>query len=417
MMNSEQTLQAIESLSWQDKISRQIMLKIFASLPEGEMVIKENGVLVDVFGEKGSDLHAEINFIDLRAYRHLLFGGSIASGETYTDGMWTTPNLTNVIRIFARNLPMLDRWESKMEWLALPLRKLSHLARRNSASQARKNIAEHYDLGNKLYTRFLDETMMYSSAIYPHQDADLHQAQQHKLKTICEKLQLSASDHLLEIGTGWGGLAVYAAKHYGCKVTTTTISEEQYRFAEQWVAKENLQDKITLLKKDYRLLDGQYDKLVSIEMIEAVGKEYLPTFFEQCSNRLKKDGVMLLQAITISDQRLNSYAKSVDFIQKHIFPGGFLPSQLLINQHLKKHTDMMIRDLHDIGLDYAKTLQHWHQAFNNNIDALAKDGYDERFSNMWRYYFSYCEGGFLERTISTVQLVLSKPAYSAPLSR
>ena len=152
-------------------------------------------------------------------------------------------------------------------------------------------------------------------------------------------------------------------------------------------------------------------------MIEAVGKEYLPTFFEQCSNRLKKDGVMLLQAITISDQRLNSYAKSVDFIQKHIFPGGFLPSQLLINQHLKKHTDMMIRDLHDIGLDYAKTLQHWHQAFNNNIDALAKDGYDERFSNMWRYYFSYCEGGFLERTISTVQLVLSKPAYSAPLSR
>ncbi|MFT6898195.1 MAG: cyclopropane-fatty-acyl-phospholipid synthase, partial [Paraglaciecola sp.] len=216
---------------------------------------------------------------------------------------------------------------------------------------------------------------------------------------------------------GWGGLAIFAAKNYGCKVTTTTISEEQYQYAVDWVERENLQQQITLLKKDYRLLEGQYDKLVSIEMIEAVGKEYLPTFFAQCSGLLKKQGLMLLQSITINDQRLHTYSKSVDFIQKHIFPGGFLPSQLLINQHLKQHTDMMIRDLHDIGLDYARTLQDWHKQFLANHELLTKDGYDQRFMNMWRYYLSYCEGGFLERTISTVQLVLSKPAFTASLSR
>jgi cyclopropane-fatty-acyl-phospholipid synthase len=417
MINNEQTISNPGSLSWGDKLGRAIMLKVFASLPEGELVIKENGVLVDIFGEKESELHAEINFINLSAYRRLLFGGSVASGETYTEGLWNTPNLTNVIRIFARNLPVLDSWESRLDWLALPLRKIAHLARRNSTDQAKKNIADHYDLGNKLYTRFLDDSMMYSAAIYPSPEASLQQAQQHKLKTICDKLQLTAEDHLLEIGTGWGGLAIYAAKHYGCKVTTTTISDEQHQFAADWIEREGLQQQITLLKKDYRLLEGRYDKLVSIEMIEAVGKEYLPTFFKQCSGLLKKQGLMLLQSITISDHRLDGYSKGVDFIQKHIFPGGFLPSQLLINQHLRKHTDMMIRDLHDIGLDYAKTLQDWHTEFLQNKDALAKDGYDERFMNMWRYYFSYCEGGFLERTISTVQLVVSKPAYSAAVSR
>ncbi|WJG09956.1 cyclopropane-fatty-acyl-phospholipid synthase family protein [Aliiglaciecola sp. LCG003] len=417
MVNGEQTLNAPRSLSWSNKLCRSIMLRIFASLPQGQLVIKENGVFVDAFGERDSDLHAEIDIHDMSTYKKLLFGGSVASGETYTDGSWTTPNLTNVIRIFARNLDMLDAWESKMEWLALPIRKIRHLANKNSQTGAKKNISAHYDLGNKLYTRFLDNSMMYSSAIYPAADASLAEAQDYKLRVICEKLQLNESDHLLEIGTGWGGLAIYAAKHYGCRVTTTTISDEQHAYASQWIAREGLQNKITLLKEDYRLLEGQYDKLVSIEMIEAVGKEYLPTFFKKCSSLLKNHGVMLLQAITINDQRLESYSKNVDFIQKHIFPGGYLPSHLLINQHLKSHTDMMIRDLHDIGLDYAKTLQDWHQQLLENKEVLATEGYDERFMKMWRYYFSYCEGGFLERTISTVQLVLSKPAYSAALTR
>lgn len=417
MLDAEQTLTTTDSPSWLDKVSRSILLKVFSTLPEGYMIIKEHGVLVDTFGNKESDLHAEINFLDLRAYRRLLFGGSVASGETFTENMWETPNLTNVIRIFARNLPMLDSWEAKMQWLSTPLRQLGHFRRRNSKEQAKKNISAHYDLGNKLYTRFLDESMMYSSAIYPDQSTTLPDAQQAKLKAICDKLKLSPEDHLVEIGTGWGGLAVFAAKNYGCRVTTTTISEEQHDYAAAWIQRENLQDKITLLKKDYRLLEGQYDKLVSIEMIEAVGKSYLPNFFDKCASLLKKNGLMLLQSITIDDRRYESYSKDVDFIQKHIFPGGFLPSQMEINKHLKKYTDLMIRDLHDIGLDYARTLQDWHQAFVQSRDALLKDGYDDRFMRMWRYYFSYCEGGFLERTISTVQLVMSKPGYSGSLIR
>ena len=417
MPNGEQTLVVSSNTSWQHRLCRSIMLKVFASLPQGKMVIKERGVLVDTFGQKDSELHAEIDFQCLSVYQSLLFGGSVASGETFSDGLWTTPNLTNVIRVFARNLPLLDSWESKMEWLAFPIRKISHLANKNSASGSKKNIAAHYDLGNKLYTRFLDDTMMYSSAIYPSINSTLAQAQNAKLKAVCDKLQLTSKDHVVEIGTGWGGLAVFAAKNYGCKVTTTTISEEQHQYTQNLINKEGLQDKITLLKEDYRLLEGKYDKLVSIEMIEAVGKEYLPTFFKKCSSLLKDEGLMVLQAITISDHRLESYSKSVDFIQKHIFPGGFLPSQLLINQHLKKHTDLMIRDLHDIGLDYARTLRDWHHKLLENKEPLAEDGYDDRFMNMWRYYFSYCEGGFLERTISTVQLVISKPAFSNSITR
>jgi cyclopropane-fatty-acyl-phospholipid synthase len=417
MSNGEQILLESSAATWQNKLCRSIMLKVFASLPSGQMIVKEKGVLVDTFGDKNADLHAEIDFQCVSVYQRILFGGSVASGETFSEGLWTTPNLTNVVRIFARNLPVLDRWEKKMEWLAFPIRKISHLTNKNSTTGSKKNIAAHYDLGNKLYTRFLDDSMMYSAAIYPAKDSTLAQAQIAKLKAICDKLQLTPEDHLIEIGTGWGGLAVFAAKNYGCKVTTTTISEEQHQYTQDLVNKEGLQDKITLLKKDYRLLEGKFDKLVSIEMIEAVGKEYLPTFFKKCSSLLKDQGLMVLQAITISDHRFDSYSKSVDFIQKHIFPGGFLPSQLLINQHLKKHTDLMIRDLHDIGLDYARTLNDWHTNLLENKDPLAKDGYDDRFMNMWRYYFSYCEGGFLERTISTVQLVISKPAFSNSISR
>lgn len=417
MTEGENSLVQPDTLPLIDRAAKAILLKIFSKLPFGLMTIKDNGVLVGRFGDEGSELRAEINFLDPTVYRRLLFGGSVASGETYTENMWETPNLTHVIQIFARNLPMLDDWEAKMSWIATPIRLISHVRRSNSTKQAKKNISAHYDLGNKLYTRFLDDSMMYSAAIYPELDTSLATAQQIKLKAICDKLRLTENDHLLEIGTGWGGLAIYAAKNYGCKVTTTTISEEQYDYAHEWVEKEGLSSRVTLLKKDYRLLEGQYDKLVSIEMIEAVGRKYLPNFFEKCSTLLKNQGLMLLQSITIDDRRFESYSKDVDFIQKHIFPGGFLPSQFEINRHLKKYTNLMIRDLHDIGLDYARTLSDWHVLLLQNREPLAKDGYDERFIRMWQYYLSYCEGGFLERTISTVQLVLSKPDYSQNLTR
>ncbi|WP_100656329.1 SAM-dependent methyltransferase [Alteromonas flava] len=417
MTHGEQTLVFEEQMSWVDRVAKSLFLNVLKSLPYGQITIKERGSVVVTCGNTTSSLHAEVNIVDPKAYRHLLVGGSVASGETFTEGMWETPNLTDVIRIFARNLDTLDQWEAKFRWLSLPMLKVKHMMRKNSQTQAKKNIAAHYDLGNKLYTRFLDESMMYSAAIYPEQSSSLAVAQQHKLKTICDKLQLSASDHLLEIGTGWGGLAVFAAKHYGCKVTTTTISEEQFAYAHAWVEKENLQSQVTLLKKDYRLLEGQFDKLVSIEMIEAVGKEYLNNFFAKCASLLKRDGLMVLQAITIDDRRYDQYAQGVDFIQKHIFPGGFLPSQFIMNKALKEHTDLMIRDLHDIGLDYARTLKDWYQAFQRNREALLHDGYDDRFMRLWQYYMNYCEGGFLERTISTVQLVLSKPGFQPAIVR
>ncbi len=417
MANTESAIYPTLTFSSFDKTCRQIFISVMQTLPEGYLVIKENDTVVAQCGNVDSDLHAEVNIHSPKTYKKLLFGGSVASGETYTDGMWSSPELTNVIRLFARNLPTLDRWESRFSWLTFPLDKIMHLKRRNTPDQAKKNIAAHYDLGNTLYTHFLDESMMYSSAIYPDPNVSLADAQQHKLKTICDKLQLDESDHLVEIGTGWGGLAVFAAKHYGCKVTTTTISEEQYAYATEWVKKEGLEAQVTLLKKDYRLLEGKFSKLVSIEMIEAVGKPYLNQFFTKCASLLKPNGLMLLQSIIIDDRRYDSYQKGVDFIQKHIFPGGFLPSQLTLNDHIKRASDLSIRDLHDIGLDYATTLRDWFNAFSEAKPALAKHGYDERFARMWEYYLKYCEGGFLERTISTVQLVLSKPRFEAKMAR
>ena len=417
MSHGETLASVTDSGSVVDKTCRTAFLKLMSLLPQGVMEIRENGTHVATYGKPNETLHALIDIQHIKAYRQLLLGGSIAAGETYMDKLWTTPDLTSVIRIFARNLNFLDTWEDKFKWISLPVHKVQHFLRRNTSDQAKKNIEAHYDLGNRLYTRFLDKSMMYSSAIYPDPNSTLAQAQQHKLRTLCNKLQLTEQDHLIEIGTGWGGLAVFAAKHYGCRVTTTTISEEQYAYAQQWVAEENLQDKITLLKKDYRELTGTYDKLVSIEMIEAVGKRYLGNFFQKCSALLKDDGLMVLQSITIDDRRYEGYANSVDFIQKYIFPGGFLPSQLVINQQLKQHSDLAIRDSQDIGLDYAKTLDDWYQAFMAAKEALLNDGYDERFVRMWTYYLKYCEGGFLERAISTVQLIMTKPACLSPIAR
>jgi len=417
MSFGESVLLNTSEVSLIDKTCRKIFLQCLRRLPYGSLTIQECGDTIAQFGNENDDLRANVNIKDVRAYRSLLLGGSVGAGEAYMDDLWDSHDVTAVVQIFARNLPVLDEWENKFKWLTMPINKIQHFTRRNTKDQAKRNIEAHYDLGNKLYTRFLDPTMMYSSAIYPDPNATLNEAQNYKLKSICDKLQLNENDHLIEIGTGWGGLAVYAAKHYGCKVTTTTISEEQHAWAAEWIAKENLQHKVTLLKKDYRLLEGKYDKLVSIEMIEAVGKQFLGNFFEKCASLLKDDGLMLLQSITIDDRRYDSYSNSVDFIQKYIFPGGFLPSQYQLNAHLKKHTNMMIRDLHDIGIDYAKTLNHWYEAFISAKDELMKDGYDERFMRMWTYYLKYCEGGFLERTISTVQLVISKPHYRDDLAR
>jgi cyclopropane-fatty-acyl-phospholipid synthase len=284
-----------------------------------------------------------------------------------------------------------------------------HWLNRNSQAGSRRNIEAHYDLGNEMFELFLDPTMMYSCAYYPDSKASLDQAATAKLQRICEKLQLSETDHVVEIGTGWGGFAIYAATHFGCKVTTTTISKQQYEIARQRVIAAGLEDKVTLLMEDYRDLQGAYDKLVSIEMIEAVGPQYLETYFTKCSTLLKPDGIMLIQAITIQDQFYDQAIKSVDFIQRYIFPGGFIPSVTAISNAVKNATDTRLFQMEDIGPHYATTLRDWRKNFFNNIEQIKALGYSDQFIAMWEFYLCYCEGGFLERTLGTSHLVFVKP--------
>ena len=387
---------------------RGIFVKVLSHASEGHFLLREKGRVIAEVGDRSDSLQAEVNVVDTRVYARALLGGNTAAGEAFVDGWWTSPDITSVTRFFARNLSMMDYWGSRFGWMLKPFSLLRVLNRMNSRAQAKKNILAHYDLGNDRYETFLDPRMQYSSAIYNSPAESLAQAQTNKLARICEQLQLTENDHLLEVGTGWGGLAVFAAKHYGCKVTTTTISDEQLRLARERVESEGLSDQITLLDQDYRLLKGQFDKIVSVEMIEAVGKRYLPGFFKKLNSLLKPNGLLMLQAITIADQRFDEYSRSEDFIQKHVFPGGFLPSMKLMSQIIGDKTDMIIRDVLDIGQDYAQTLAHWREQFLANKPTLKSMGYDDKFCNLWLYYLGYCEGGFLERRISTVQLLASK---------
>ncbi|MEN2750446.1 cyclopropane-fatty-acyl-phospholipid synthase family protein [Psychrobacter sp. FBL11] len=354
-------------------------------------------------------LDVTLTIRDSHVYRRLLFGGSIALADSYIEGEWDTDDLTGLIRLAARNLAVLNSLENRFAGLSKTLEKTKHQLRGNDQAGSKSNILAHYDLGNAMYERFLDPTMMYSSAVYKTADVTLSDAQQHKLSLICQRLQLTADDHVIEIGTGWGGFAIYAATHYGCQVTTTTISDAQYSEAKRRVEAAGLSDKITLLKLDYRELTGQYDKLVSIEMIEAVGHEYLPTFFAKCNGLLKPTGLMVLQAITFNDQNYTEYLKSVDFIQTHIFPGGCLLSNQELNTQFTEQTDMVIKQLHDYGFDYAYTLRDWRTAFMAQREEIKALGYDEAFIRLWEFYFCYCEGGFLERTIGVVQVTAVKP--------
>ena len=342
-------------------------------------------------------------------YSRILQGGSIAAGEAYMDGWWDSPDLTALMKLMALNMRALDKLEEQGSWLTKLLYKFSHWSNRNSQENSRKNIHAHYDLGNNLYEAFLDTNMLYSSALYNEADDSLEQAQINKMDRLCQQLELKASDHVIEIGTGWGAMAIYMAEQYGCQVTTTTISEEQHAYAEQKIKERGLENRITLLKEDYRNLTGTYDKLVSIEMIEAVGKQFLPSYIKVCESLLKSGGLMAIQAITIADQRYDYYSNNVDFIQKYIFPGGFLPSVTSLTYATTKYSDLVTRDLFDIGLDYAKTLNEWHLRFNRAESEVRSFGYDDRFVRMWRYYLSYCEGGFLARTISAVHMTFQRP--------
>lgn len=364
-----------------------------------------------LFGDRSARLSGQVVVHDSSFYKDVVSNGSIGAAEAYIDGKWSSPNLTAVIEVMSRNQSQLDKIESKVRWLNQLKRKLFHRKNSNTEQGSKRNILAHYDLGNELYSRFLDPAMQYSSAIYSSNTTSLAQAQQLKLQIICERLELKPNDHVIEVGTGWGGLAIYMAQHYGCHVTTTTISDAQHQYASDKIQQLNLEDKITLLKQDYRNLTGQFDKLVSIEMIEAVGEQYLSTFFKQCSSLLKPDGKMLIQSITIADGRFDHYRNNVDFIQKYIFPGGCLPSVAMISQHMAEYTDMVVQEMHDIGLHYARTLSDWRYAFEQAWPQLLALGYSEQFKRLWLFYLCYCEGGFRQRAISTHHIVARKPQY------
>jgi len=362
-----------------------------------------------IFGDESSELKSTITIHDNEFYHAIAFKGSIGAAEQYMLKHWTTSNLTDLVRVFVRNQDLLDQLEGGSAWLKNAMFKVAHFFNKNTKDGSKKNISMHYDLGNELFKHFLDNKMMYSSAIYQSPDDSLETASDFKLKTICEKLNLSPSDNLIEIGTGWGGLAIYAAKNYGCHVTTTTISNEQFAYAKDLIKKNNLEDRITLLKQDYRNLAGKFNKLVSVEMIEAVGHQYLETYLQKCNDLLTDDGQALIQAITIEDHRYLQSLKSVDFIKKYIFPGSFIPSVSAIMNASAASTKLKLYNMEDFGMSYARTLNAWNTRFNQNIKEIDALGYDDTFKRMWEFYFSYCEGGFIEKSISVVHLLFTKP--------
>lgn len=395
--------------SWISRMCSRLILSRLRKLSKGRLVLRFQCDEA-VFGDNLSpEITGIINVQSPDFFRRVLIDGAMGAAESYLDGEWTSPDLTAVFRVLLQNEDLLNSFRT---WRLSPVhavRRWQHLRNRNSKSGSRQNIHEHYDLGNEFFSLFLDDSMMYSSAIFPTAETSLLDASWEKVDRVCRTLNLSPQDHVLEIGTGWGGFAFHAAKHFGCRVTTTTISEEQYRFAQARIEQAGLQDRVTLLKKDYRDLTGQYDKLVSLEMIEAVGREFLPEYFATCQRLVKPTGAMMLQAITMPEQRFDCYAKSVDFIQKYIFPGGFLPSVTEMQNHIKQQSDFRLVESKDFGTHYAQTLNHWNQRFHDRIDDVRDQGFSDRFIRMWRYYLCYCEAAFLERATGLVQAMWVKP--------
>ncbi len=353
-------------------------------------------------------LEAELYVRHPRFYRRVVSGGSMGAAEAYMDGDWLADDLPALLQAFARDWKVSGDIDRNWRRVRRPFQRVWAWLRRNTLVGSRRNIAAHYDLSNEFYRLWLDETMAYSSAVFPTPRATLAEASRHKFDLVCQKLDLQPGDHLLEIGTGWGGFAVHAAENYGCRITTTTISQQQYEYARGRFAERQLTDHITLLDCDYRTLAGRYDKLVSIEMIEAVGHSYLPTYFAKCNDLLNAGGRFVLQAITIPDQRYDRYRRSVDFIQRYIFPGGALPSLGAIERAVGERTSLLLTGMQDYGRDYALTLAAWRERFFDRLHDVRRLGFDERFIRMWDYYLSYCMAGFRERQIGLAQLVFEK---------
>ena len=394
-----------------ERFLRQQVLKQLAQLRHGRLLLVDDGEQFE-FGQAAAthpDLDIRMEILDPAFYRAIAANGSVGAGEAYVDGLWRCDDLVGLAQLLVRNRDVLDGMERGIARLGGMAMRAWHALRRNTRAGSRRNIAAHYDLGNDFFALFLSPDLMYSSAIWTDASDTLEIASTRKLERICRKLQLKPTDHVIEIGTGWGGFALYAAQAYGCHVTTTTISREQHALASKRVAELNLGARVDLLLEDYRDLRGQYDKLVSIEMVEAIGAPNLDAYFSQLGALLRPEGLALVQAITIEDHRYAQALKSVDYIKRHVFPGSFIPSINALLTSKTRSSDLALTHLEDFGQSYALTLKSWRERFLAHLPQVRTQGFDERFIRHWEFYLAYCEGGFRERAIGVAQLLLARP--------
>lgn len=390
-----------------------LILNLLTNMPLGSMSLTlPDGEHIQI--GNGEGVAAKVTIHNQSFFKRCVLYGDIGFGEGYVDSDWDTESITDVIKWFILNVEHAPTVSgSNVKAVALNLMKfynrLFHSRRDNSLNGSRKNISEHYDLSNDFFALWLDPTMTYSSAYFKEETFTLEEAQKAKYQRLCEQLHLKPTDHVLEIGSGWGGNAIYMASNFGCKVTTITISQEQQKLAIERVKAAGLDDKISVEIQDYRKIKGQYDKIVSVEMLEAVGARYFENYFEQCHKLLKQDGILALQVITCPDSRFEALRDGVDWIQKHIFPGSLLPSVGSMNEAINRTGDLTLVDLKDLGLHYARTLKTWFENFNQQLEEVKQLGFSETFIRKWNYYLCYCEAAFEMRNINVMQLVYARP--------
>ncbi len=393
-----------------ERFSRHLVHRLLTGLERGRLTIDDHEGRFR-FGKPvssgGLDIAIEVH--DPRFYSRTLLGGHLGAAESYIRGYWSCDDLTGLVRLIIQNQHCMQKLDGGLRKWIQPLLRVGHWWRSNTRRGSRRNIMSHYDLGNDFYERMLDPTMTYSSGIYLDGEASLQEASVEKYDRLCRRLQIQSEDHVLEIGTGWGGFAIHAARHYGCRVTTTTISRRQYDYARQRVEQEGLSEQVVVLLRDYRDLEGRYDKLVSIEMIEAVGHQYYDRFFETCGRLLAPDGSMAIQAITIGDHHFKQHTRTVDFIKKYVFPGSCIPSIDALTRAMATSSDLRPVHLEDITPHYARTLYDWRMNVQNEVDEIRAMGYSEAFLRLWEFYLSYCEASFTERYNRCVQMVFVRP--------
>jgi len=387
-----------------------LVINLFNKIETGGLTFYLPDGSARYFGDKDSSFQVQMTIHDYRFFKDAVLGGDVGLGEAYMKGFWDTDDIPALFSVLIKNRQALANGNMTTAWLVRQKDRLMHALRANTLIGSRRNIGEHYDLSNDFFQTFLDPTMLYSCGLYRGESDTCEDAQRRKLRSIIDKARIESTDHVLEIGCGWGGFAMEAVKQTGCRVTGITVSEEQYHLAQERVLKAGLQDKITILFKDYRHVAGLFDKIVSIEMLEAVGHKYLGTFFTACDKLLKPAGRLVIQVITIPDQSYENYRRNTDWIQKYIFPGGHLPSVTALSQVVTRNTSLLMEQLEDIGTNYARTLKDWRESFTRNLSKINSLGFDEIFQRKWIYYLAMCEAGFRERAIGDIQVVFRKPA-------